>query len=77
MGFEPYFGTEYLPIIQAFAYTGEWDTASDLSLHAYELSPKSQSMICAEWTKLAIEFPDKTEQKSAHDLVKNSLSCSD
>lgn len=52
LGFTPKYGAEYIPFIQAFAQTGDWQTAYDLSIAATELSPRHKRLLCSNWDRL-------------------------
>ena len=52
LGVYPKYGAEYIPFIEAFAQTGDWQKAYDLTIAADELSPRQKKMLCANWTRL-------------------------
>jgi hypothetical protein len=52
-GFNPGYGAEYIPFIEAFAQTGDWQKASDLTLAAEKLTPRHKRMLCSNWYRLA------------------------
>lgn len=56
LGYSPQYGAEYIPFIEAFAQTGDWQTAYDLTIAAKELSQRQKSMLCANWYRFA-ELP--------------------
>jgi len=52
MGFAPEYGAEYIPFIEAFAQTGDWQKAYDLTIAAEKLSSRQKKMLCANWVRL-------------------------
>jgi hypothetical protein len=51
----PYFPddySEYLPIIEAYARTGRWEDARDLTRKTADLMPVLQPALCAVWQRL-------------------------
>jgi hypothetical protein len=47
----PASGSEYLPFIEAFAQTGQWSKAYDLSLAAQKISTKLDGLFCNNWSR--------------------------
>ena len=56
LGFNPGYGAEYIPFIEAFAQTGDWQKAYDLTIAAEKLTPRHKRMLCSNWFRLA-EIP--------------------
>jgi len=54
-GFAPGMGAEYLPFIEAYAQTGQWAQAYDLSLSAQQVNPafNLKPILCNNWTRFA------------------------
>ena len=75
-GLQPADGYELLPFIEAFAFSGDWNAAAKLSLQAYQISPFSQSMICADWEQFSTTFRNNAERELANEIIENSLGCS-
>ncbi|MCL5428521.1 MAG: hypothetical protein M1347_01800 [Chloroflexi bacterium] len=74
-GAHPYDGYELLPFINAYAYFGNWDRASYLSRHAYQISPKSQAMLCAAWERYSTEPINPLDFELTHQTIKERLAC--
>lgn len=53
LGFYPEYGAEYIPFIEAYAQTGDWQKAYDLTLAAEELTPRHKRLLCSNWFRLA------------------------
>jgi len=71
-GFNPGFGSEYIPLIEAHAQTGDWQKAYDLTLAAQVMTPGLNKMLCAHWSRLR-EIP--SSDMEVIEQVKQSLSC--
>jgi hypothetical protein len=56
LGFSPGYGAEYIPFIEAYAQTGDWQSAYDLTVAAEALTPRHKRMLCNNWFRLA-EIP--------------------
>jgi hypothetical protein len=48
-GLKPNEGAEYLPFIVAYAQSGQWEQAYDLSLAASQISPPPGAALCNAW----------------------------
>lgn len=53
LGFNPGYGAEYIPFIEAFAQTGDWQKAYDLTMAAEKLTPHHKKILCSNWHQLA------------------------
>jgi hypothetical protein len=51
-GFSPDYGAEYIPFIEAYARTGEWQKAYDLTSAAQNEGKGLKKMLCANWSRL-------------------------
>jgi hypothetical protein len=71
-GFAPQSGAEYIPFIEAYAQTGNWQKAYDLTLTAQKLTSNLETMLCDNWSRLSqISSPDT----KIIEQIKQSLSC--
>jgi len=50
---KPVLGAEYIPFIEAFAQTGDWPKAYELSLSAQEITPEIKTILCNNWNNYA------------------------
>jgi hypothetical protein len=50
-GLKPASGSEYLPFIEAFAQTGEWSQAYDLSIAAKKITQGLEPVLCNNWSR--------------------------
>ncbi|HLF90003.1 MAG TPA: hypothetical protein VI451_13725 [Anaerolineales bacterium] len=48
-GFSPNNRIEWLPFVEAFAYTGDWERAIDLSVDALNYSKSTRNLFCPIW----------------------------
>lgn len=69
LGLEPRSDFERLPFIEAHARTGDWQTALDLSLAAYQSTRKTATALCALWS--TFENPNM----EMHQVLVEKLSC--
>lgn len=51
-GLSPRNGTEFVPVIQALAHTGEWEKASQLTNRAVEMTGSARPYFCDTWKSL-------------------------
>jgi hypothetical protein len=49
LGFSPNNRVEWLPFVVAFAHTGAWDRALDLSVDAWKYSKSTRNLFCPVW----------------------------
>jgi len=56
MGLNPDYGAEYIPFIEAYAQTGDWQKAYDLTMAAEKLTSRHKKLLCANWIRLG-ELP--------------------
>jgi hypothetical protein len=67
------FGPEYLPFIEAYAQTGNWPKALDLSRAAESSISEMQPLLCSTWTRLG-KLP--TADPVVVQEAKRTFSCS-
>ena len=72
LGFTPKHGAEYLPFIEAFAQTGDWQTAYDMTMAADELSRGHKRILCSNWVQLG-DIP--SVDKSLFEKIDQELGC--
>jgi len=53
LGLNPGYGAEYIPFVEAFAQTGDWQKAYDLTIAAEQLTPRHKRLLCNNWFRLA------------------------
>lgn len=52
-GFTPNHGAEYLPFIEAYAQTGDWQAAYELTVEARKTTAGIKKMLCTHWARLS------------------------
>jgi hypothetical protein len=62
-GYEPDLAAEYLPFIEAYAQTNQWEQAYQLSLAAYEIGSGPGMALCNAWRRFA-QFDSSEEMLS-------------
>ncbi len=72
-GLAPDYGAEYIPVIEAYAQTGDWKQAYDLTLLAQRKGQGLNKMLCANWSRLS-KLPSADPQLV--EQINQSLSCS-
>jgi hypothetical protein len=72
-GFAPSLGTEYIPFIEAYARTDDWQTASKLTRLADKANAGQKKILCNTWSRLS-QLP--SVDANVVGQVKQSLSCS-
>lgn len=70
----PMTGSEYIPFIEAYAQTGNWQEAQKLTRTAYKMGNGMRKVLCNNWTRLG-KLP--TADLQMVDQVKQSLECAD
>ena len=63
---------EWLPFIESYAHTGQWDIATELTLTASLQDPKYGGMLCNLWSSLT---PDSETAQAARQRVFDTLGC--
>lgn len=72
LGFIPKYGAEYIPFIEAYAHTGDWQKAYDLTIAADKLTPGHKRLLCSNWDKFSeMQLADMT----TINLIDQHLSC--
>jgi hypothetical protein len=72
LGINPEYGAEYIPFIEGFAQTGDWQKAYELTIAAEQLTPRHKRMLCSNWVRLA-KIPSADMRMV--EQVDQSLSC--
>jgi hypothetical protein len=70
--FKPGVGSEYLPFIEAYAQTGDWQEAYELTRAAHKTNAGHRKMLCDNWSRLS-QLP--LADINAVEQVNQFLSC--
>jgi hypothetical protein len=74
-GLQPENGFEYLPFIEAFARTSDWETAKKLTHTSQKTMQGIDSLLCDIWSGLDKAAPFSPEKKAMVSSVKEDLRC--
>jgi len=74
-GFRPRTSVELLPFIEAYARTGAWETAQELTNSANVYTPRAQSLLCTLWKNIEISTQPSEQRDKSITLLKNKLGC--
>ncbi len=68
--------TENFPFIEAYAHTGDWAQAEQLSRRAYRVSPSYlEPLLCPLWERIEKNTPDSAEKENALRNIRSILTC--
>ncbi|MCS7247476.1 MAG: hypothetical protein NZ840_04455 [Anaerolineales bacterium] len=71
----PRVADERIPFIQAYAFTGDWAKALELTQDATELDSDLTPLLCRVWNDLRQKTPSSVEQQEAFQKAKQKLGC--
>ena len=66
---------EYLPYIEGYAMTGDWEHARELTIEAFELSFRMDRILCATWERIEGKSTPSVERDVSLAEVKQALKC--
>jgi hypothetical protein len=66
---------EYLPYIEGYAMTGDWEHARELTIEAFELSFRMDRILCATWERIEGKSTPSVEREVSLAEVKQALKC--
>ncbi|MBN1450254.1 MAG: hypothetical protein JW963_04490 [Anaerolineales bacterium] len=72
---QPENGLEYLPFIEAYAHTGDWETAKSMTRTSQKTLQGIDPLLCDIWSGLENNTPDSTEKDATLASVKEDLRC--
>jgi hypothetical protein len=72
---DPYSGYELAGFVRAHAEIGDWEKASELTLLAYEITPRVAPMLCSFWIGNPEEGSDQPEYIAAFKALNTTLNC--
>ena len=73
--FIPGSGPEYIVFIEAFAHTGDWEKAADLTIIASKYGDNIRPALCDVWNDRLLSMPSAPEINEAYDRVSKKLEC--
>jgi hypothetical protein len=72
---QPDNGFEYLPFIEAYAHTGDWETARNMTLTSQKTLQGIDPLLCSIWSKLEDNTPESPGKEEALLSVREVLRC--
>jgi hypothetical protein len=76
-GFSPNKPQEWLPFIEAFAYTGRWPEALERSLHVWRVNHDLSPRLCDLWERVEARSDIPVEQENALEGLEARIGCQD
>jgi uncharacterized membrane protein YidH (DUF202 family) len=67
---------ERLPLIEAFAHTGDWQKAIELSTSGLDPLAKNEQPLCLLWQRIGRDVPESPEKLASLEQISTSLGCS-
>ncbi len=74
-GLQPESGFEYLPFIESFGQTGDWDTAKKITRASQKTMQGIEPLLCHIWSRLETDTPDSIEKEATLSSIKEDLKC--
>lgn len=66
---------EWLPFIEGYARTGEWERAAALTVVNSQIDSNYEPALCVLWERLKVEGPQDSDAEAAVDQVWQALEC--
>jgi tetratricopeptide (TPR) repeat protein len=70
----PNFGVEWLPLLEAYSASGQWQYAIELSREIHAMHSLNDAMLCATWQKIMARN-SSADAKAAFEEIVNMASC--
>jgi hypothetical protein len=74
-GYAPGHGFEYIPFIQAFAHTGDWEQALALTKQSNRVSANMKTILCPVWDELVTSTLESADRDSSVSDANELLGC--
>lgn len=75
--YSPNNGIEWLPLVEAYARTENWQPATELSLDIHEMHTKNDRLLCATWMSILQTAVNAETATQAFVAVEQAASCSE
>jgi hypothetical protein len=72
---QPENGFEYLPFIESFGRTGDWEAAKKITRISQKTMQGIEPLLCHIWSRLESNTPDSPEKENALLVVRRDLKC--
>lgn len=66
---------EYLPYIEGYAHTGQWEKARKITLDAERLTFRMQRSLCDTWDRIMQSTSNSEQRRAAYESVQSRLQC--
>jgi hypothetical protein len=66
---------ERTPFIEGYAHTGNWDSAEELTLESWRVTPLVRWPLCRLWQRIDEQVPASPEKQAALQSVNTQLEC--
>ena len=67
--------SELIPFIEAYAHTGQWKKAGDLTFLAYQTWDKTQYALCDVWRRIETQTPTSPERQANLERINTQFGC--
>ncbi len=74
-GYRPHHGFEYIPFIQAYAYTGNWELAYQLTKTSNKTTKAMYFILCPTWEQLLSNTPPSEQKDKVGEEAVDYLGC--
>jgi len=66
---------EWLPFIEGYAYTGDWETAVELSLASLDRDVRYRPTLCLLWQQINLVGPQGADNEQAYEQIYSTMQC--
>ncbi|MEX2162169.1 MAG: hypothetical protein WD751_09675 [Anaerolineales bacterium] len=74
-GLRPNYGIEWLPLVEAQAFTGDWPLAVETSQRIHAMHARNEGLLCAVWQSIANNAADAAAGQEAYAQVSAFANC--
>jgi hypothetical protein len=74
-GLTPATGMEWVPFMEAYANTGNWSAAMEISTQANDLTNNMQAYLCDAWSRIEKSAPASGEEDTTIAAAREKLAC--
>jgi hypothetical protein len=74
-GFAPGNAYEWLPFIEGYAYSGQWEKAQQRTLSAFDMNAAASPSLCRIWKQIQSSGKAPAGSQGRIDSLRNTLQC--
>ena len=74
-GLYPSYPHDWLIFIEAYAYTGAWNRAQEVTTYLSIVVPDLEALFCRLWQRINVATPDTEEKRAALNLLPEGVTC--